>query len=771
MACSKMDQCPTENIFCSKQSIKFRRERSLKEIFEDFVSKDYEPEKAKRKMIAHEPQFRKICQNLKLHLGSDTIETDVFKGIRSVSKRDFEKDLKSGRIRIFVPQTFLSKFPHVYQYNEFIEKINELKVIQDINELRSKLETENDLGKRERMSEKLAENMDKFSRNQFYTTIRDLDEEEVKMVKSIQVVKGERAEKKMFKAIQNYFSKVEEEVVVLYSVNFMGSVEERNIKPVEKDFIILNLTKRYIMPLEVKMNFNIASLKKAVKQVKGAMEIIDEWVGGDLTEECGWRYIPAICFENEIPEIEEELCIESLKFIINGSDDIDDQVEKMFSEIPESLQNHTEKAREEFIKVAEFLLFFASFEPVITPYGLPQKVAENVDKGGQVKFIDMWRCWTPNQLPLLKGNLPKVMFLSAPSTGKTALMEAKAFQAMQNGLNVLFLLPFALFDRAKTLLTLKMQQQWKILKEKHGWQNNFHVFSVKRKVYYPFDIDFEQMKQLIQSDEFQDAAIFADELKIKNNNDLQALTEIATMCEHRTIWLAITYIYTIRVTKQKIKSDFEMQNFHIPELVNPIRNSKGIVKFAYPSIKEDQSTLDGQNVHQIEVSGSGSGVGNPDPAAKVSSELALPIDLSESVEEVCLIHEDSNLSNFQTSVLNLVENEQRVLMILPYYGEKIYLVERKLPQDSFIVHKLNEANEEEACEWISGRSSNKFLIADQQTVAGYEFDTVIIVAPEYAKDLISSMCQRATARLIVCLYKKDVENETSSDSKNPCVCC
>ena len=59
----------------------------------------------------------------------------------------------------------------------------------------------------------------------------------------------------------------------------------------------------------------------------------------------------------------------------------------MFSEIPEGLQNHPEKAREEFIRVAEYLLFFASFEPVITPFGLTQQVAENVDKGkGIIRF-------------------------------------------------------------------------------------------------------------------------------------------------------------------------------------------------------------------------------------------------------------------------------------------------------------------------------------------------------------------------------------------------
>ena len=52
------------------------------------------------------------------------------------------------------------------------------------------------------------------------------------------------------------------------------------------------------------------------------------------------------------------------------------------------------------------------------------------------------------------------MFFSAPSTGKTALMEAKAFQCMKNGLKVLFLLPVAgAFKETKTLLTLRMQNK------------------------------------------------------------------------------------------------------------------------------------------------------------------------------------------------------------------------------------------------------------------------------------------------------------------------
>ena len=97
-----------------------------------------------------------------------------------------------------------------------------------------------------------------------------------------------------------------------------------------------------------------------------------------------------------------------------------------------------------------------------------------------------------------------------------------------------------------------MQQQWKNLKEKHQWENEFTICSLKRR--RDSKIDFEHFKELVQSEAFRDAAIFADELQIFNNDDLQALTDIATMYEQRTIWLTITFITV--VTKEEVKSEF-----------------------------------------------------------------------------------------------------------------------------------------------------------------------------------------------------------------------
>ena len=120
----------------------------------------------------------------------------------------------------------------------------------------------------------------------------------------------------------------------------------------------------------------------------------------------------------------------------------------MFLHIPENSKRYPKKAYEEFIGLAKYFLFLATFEPIVTPSRLNEKISQIIQSAGKPENIEMWRCWTPNQLPLLTGKAPKVMFLSAPSTGKTTLMEAKAYQCLLDQM-VAFLIPFA-FKRVKS---------------------------------------------------------------------------------------------------------------------------------------------------------------------------------------------------------------------------------------------------------------------------------------------------------------------------------
>ena len=126
--------------------------------------------------------------------------------------------------------------------------------------------------------------------------------------------------------------------------------QDHDIEDFEKDYLIINLTRRYVMSLEVKSTLTTNALKSAKKQIDGSKLFIDEWIGATFTKENGWTFLGVMCFEDLSPKYSPE-------------------------------------------------------------------IVENLNKSGSAENIELWRCWTPNQLPLLKSKVKKVMFINAPSTG------------------------------------------------------------------------------------------------------------------------------------------------------------------------------------------------------------------------------------------------------------------------------------------------------------------------------------------------------------------
>ena len=111
--------CDCCQIF-KENDIDFRNDNTLQQTFEDFVNKEFVANLPKKKMKPNEQKFRQICQNLKLHLGSKVIETDLFKGMKSVIQRDYEEDLNSGKAKIFVPNVYIPKFAHVLDNDQLV---------------------------------------------------------------------------------------------------------------------------------------------------------------------------------------------------------------------------------------------------------------------------------------------------------------------------------------------------------------------------------------------------------------------------------------------------------------------------------------------------------------------------------------------------------------------------------------------------------------------------------------------------------------------------
>ena len=80
-----------------------------------------------------------------------------------------------------------------------------------------------------------------------------------------------------------------------------------------------------------------------------------------------------------------------------------------------------------------------------------------MDSFGSAENIAFWCNWTPQQMSLLSSDcLLHVLLTSAPSTGKTTLLVAKAIELAQKKEHVLFLIYASRFFNCHRLLELQL---------------------------------------------------------------------------------------------------------------------------------------------------------------------------------------------------------------------------------------------------------------------------------------------------------------------------
>ena len=330
----------------------------LHKLFQEFETMKFDPKKARKDMKTYEPIFQHICQNLKIHIENDG-ETDIFIKAKSLIEKEFNQNILAGNIKVFVRKPFCKQLPQAMAHDNYIESVEKLKALNDINELSLKLQ--NTLLKedrREKMAKKLMKTKKFIEENKL--KLRPLSRKEIQLVKDLPRVKNEKAKMKLFHSIRKYFQHHTDEVLVLMDFKFVGPKASKHKKPFEVDCLLVNLTKRYIMPIVAKTTMNHKSLEKGLKQLEKCNELIIDWLGGDLLD---WKLIPAIFFEAKSKNFSGKI---SHQHIINGID-IDKHLEVMFNEIPSCSNSDQEMAKEDFLKIASYLLFMVSFEPIITP--------------------------------------------------------------------------------------------------------------------------------------------------------------------------------------------------------------------------------------------------------------------------------------------------------------------------------------------------------------------------------------------------------------------
>ena len=118
--------------------------------------------------------------------------------------------------------------------------------------------------------------------------------------------RGEPPEKELYNSLRAYFKSRNESVAVFHGIDILKMNLER-FKVNEKDFVILNATRKCILVIEVKQTLGAGeSIEKSIKQLSEAKEDLEAWFGTEGLED--WTYVPMIYTEKIEPDIDCDRC-------------------------------------------------------------------------------------------------------------------------------------------------------------------------------------------------------------------------------------------------------------------------------------------------------------------------------------------------------------------------------------------------------------------------------------------------------------------------------
>ena len=126
--------------------------------------------------------------------------------------------------------------------------------------------------------------------------------------------RGELPEQNLYVALQAYFKGNNENVAVFHGIDILKINLDR-FKVKEKDFVIINATRRCILVIEVKRTLGAGdSIEKSIQQLNEAKEDLEAWFATEGLHH--WLFIPMIYTEKIDPTIDCNKCNEH---VIEGS--------------------------------------------------------------------------------------------------------------------------------------------------------------------------------------------------------------------------------------------------------------------------------------------------------------------------------------------------------------------------------------------------------------------------------------------------------------------
>ena len=257
-------------------------------------------------------------------------------------------------------------------------------------------------------------------------------------------VRGQLAEQIMFNALKVYYRKRKDDVIILHSHKFLKNATE-------KDFILINVTKGYIMIIEVKAS--TALFQKAKKQMFDSKKKIEE-ICGILGPTTQWQFVGVFfALENKSkkPLFECSCPLPCDTFSIVGRENIENKLRridliaiqtranKLASSEPnpqfverskiDKLDNQQNKNWipsehiSEFVELAKQLMYVVQGDSKapVTGCNLVRKIDDHVNAACTLEGILFW---TPQQLSVTNAVHLHYVFLDAfYSTGKSFTLQ------------------------------------------------------------------------------------------------------------------------------------------------------------------------------------------------------------------------------------------------------------------------------------------------------------------------------------------------------------
>ena len=259
---------------------------------------------------------KELPKNLKFLMGNGVSITDPDAAIQFLAYRNYPESFapdgtKCGRIQICIPDIYLRK-KHGVQFIQTDQK----SVQFDSQDFKDEL---GNIGEATTVKCRRIEGT-----NTFLELVQPFIDQKLgpNSMRDLKISQGsDECEKEFYKKIRQILENANEEFALLQSHDlFKFNLNDNLNKRIEKDFIIVNFTHRYVCAVEVKRTLGTGNaIGSSARQLKDTKASLESWFNLELNKD--WTFLPLIYCKAVVPNL--IICNNCSSYVIKGIHKID----------------------------------------------------------------------------------------------------------------------------------------------------------------------------------------------------------------------------------------------------------------------------------------------------------------------------------------------------------------------------------------------------------------------------------------------------------------